>query len=71
MSYNLKTPADVLRAIKDDAIQMIELRFTDLPGLWQHFSVPANTFDLENFARGVGFAGDGYSPIIMAQALSE
>jgi glutamine synthetase len=55
MSYNLKTPEDVLRAIKDDAIQMIELWFTDLPGLWHHFSVPANTFDLENFARGVGF----------------
>ena len=55
MSYNLKTPEDVLRAIKDDDIQMIELRFTDLPGLWQHFSVPANTFDLKNFARGIGF----------------
>jgi hypothetical protein len=40
MSYNCKTPEDILRTIKDDKIEMIDLRFTDLPGLWQHFSVP-------------------------------
>ena len=40
MSYKLTTPEGVLKAIKDDKIAMVDLRFTDLPGLWQHFSVP-------------------------------
>jgi hypothetical protein len=31
--YNLKTAEDLLGVIKDDKIQMIDLRFTDLPGL--------------------------------------
>ena len=57
MSYNLKTPEDVLRAIKDDKIQMIDLRFTDLSGLWQHCSVPPSVFGLESFEDGVGYSG--------------
>jgi glutamine synthetase len=57
MSYNLNSPEDVLRVIKDEKIQMIDLRFTDLSGLWQHFSVPPNLFDLESVERGVGFDG--------------
>ncbi len=57
MSYNLKTPEDVLRAIKDDKIQMIDLRFTDLSGLWQHCSVPPSVFGLESFEDGVGYGG--------------
>jgi glutamine synthetase len=57
MSYNLKTPEDVLRTIKADAIQILELRFTDLAGLWQHFSVPAKAVNLEDFERGFGSDG--------------
>jgi glutamine synthetase len=59
MSYNLSTPEDVLRLIKDEKIQGIDLRFTDLSGLWQHFLVPSTAFDLESVGRGVRF--DGYS----------
>ena len=33
---------------------MIDLRFTDLPGLWQHFSV-RRAFDLESLSDGIGF----------------
>ena len=40
MSYNCKSADDVLKTIKDDKIEMVDLRFADLPGLWQHFSVP-------------------------------
>jgi glutamine synthetase len=57
MSYNCKTNEDVLRTIKDQKIEMIDLRFTDLPGLWQHFSVPPSALDLDSFADGVGFDG--------------
>src|SRR5215475_5675684 len=57
MSYDLKTPEDVVRAIKDDKIAMIDLRFTDLPGTWQHFSVPPRALDADAFEEGVGFDG--------------
>ena len=57
MSYNCKTAEDVLRTIKDDKVEMIDLRFTDLPGLWQHFSVPPSALDSDSFVDGVGFDG--------------
>jgi glutamine synthetase len=57
MAYKLKTPEDVLRTIKDDKIEMVDLRFTDLPGTWQHFSVPPSSFDADSFEDGVGFDG--------------
>ena len=57
MSYDCKSPEDVLKTIKDDKIEMIDLRFADLPGLWQHFSVPPRALNLDSFADGVGFDG--------------
>ena len=54
---HLETPDEVLKAIKDDDIVMVDLRFTDLPGLWQHFSVPPSALDLDSFTEGVGFDG--------------
>jgi glutamine synthetase len=57
MPCSCKSPEDVLRTIKDDKIEMIDLRFTDLPGLWQHFSVPPRAFDSDSIAEGVGFDG--------------
>ena len=38
MSLKCAVAEDVLKAIKDNKVQMIDLRFTDLPGTWQHFS---------------------------------
>lgn len=29
-----RTPSDVLALIKEKGIQMVDLRFTDLPGVW-------------------------------------
>lgn len=57
MSYDCKNPEDVLKTIKDDKIEMVDLRFADLPGLWQHFSVPPRALNLDSFADGVGFDG--------------
>ena len=57
MTYECTTPEDVLRTIKDHKIQMIDLRYTDLPGQWQHFSVPPSALDLESFEGGVRFDG--------------
>ena len=34
------TPKDVLKMAKEKGVKIIDLRFIDFPGLWQHFSIP-------------------------------
>jgi glutamine synthetase len=48
---------DVLALATDAGAQIVDLRFCDLPGLMQHFSVPMRELDEENFAAGFGFDG--------------
>ena len=36
-----KTSKDVEKLAKDAKVQIIDLRFVDLPGVWQHFSLPS------------------------------
>jgi glutamine synthetase len=50
-----KTVADVVKMGKE--VQMVDLRFTDLPGTWQHFSMPARELTEELFDEGIGFDG--------------
>ena len=57
MSLGCKTPEDVTRAIKEHDIKIADVRFTDLPGTWQHFSVPVSTIDADTFSEGIGFDG--------------
>jgi glutamine synthetase len=51
------TSAEVMKLIKDQGIQVVDLKFVDLPGLWQHFSVSAREFAEDAFTDGVGFDG--------------
>ena len=51
------TPNDVMALIKEKGILAIDLRFIDLPGLWQHFTVSAKELDVDAFEDGVGFDG--------------
>src|SRR5437867_5776209 len=48
---------NVLDLIRQKGIQVVDLKFTDLPGQWQHFSLPARTVDEELFRDGIGFDG--------------
>jgi len=57
MLYECKSPEDLLKTIKDNKIEMIDLRFTDVPGLWQHFSVPPRALGHDSIVDGVGFDG--------------
>jgi glutamine synthetase len=50
-------PADVVRQIRDQKIQMVDFRFIDLPGIWQHFTIPAQEVDESIFEDGLGFDG--------------
>src|SRR3981189_1487063 len=57
MVQNGATAEDLLKTIKDQNVQMIDLRFTDLPGVWQHFSVPPAAMNIDAFNEGIGFDG--------------
>ncbi|NIJ13867.1 glutamine synthetase [Saccharomonospora amisosensis] len=51
------TADDVLRLIADEDVQFIDVRFCDLPGIMQHFTVPAKAFDADAFEEGLAFDG--------------
>ena len=51
------TTNEVMAKIKDEGIRVIDLRFVDLPGLWQHFTVSAKEFSADIFEEGIGFDG--------------
>lgn len=50
-----KTVKDAVKMGKE--VQMVDLRFTDMPGVWQHFSIPARHLNEELFEEGIGFDG--------------
>jgi glutamine synthetase len=54
---DIKTPGDVLALVAKEKLPIVDLRFMDFPGLWQHFSVPARELTPESFERGFGFDG--------------
>lgn len=51
------TPKDVLTLIKRKQIKSVDVRFTDTPGTWQHFSIPATELEEDSFKAGLGFDG--------------
>ncbi|MFC1770289.1 type I glutamate--ammonia ligase [Candidatus Margulisiibacteriota bacterium] len=53
----INTPEDVIALVKKENIKIIDLRFTDLPGTWQHFSIPASALEPSTFEQGLGFDG--------------
>jgi glutamine synthetase len=53
----MATPQDILGMIKDQNIQMIDLKFIDMPGTWQHLTVFQNQIDEDSFTAGVPFDG--------------
>ena len=61
-----KTPKEVIEYAKAQGAKMLDLRFIDLPGVWQHTSVPIHRLDEAAFEDGFGFDGSsirGYQPI--------
>ena len=66
MDLKCKTPADVLKAAKDNKVKMVDVKFVDMPGMWQHFSVPLHELETDSFTDGYGFDGSsirGYQDI--------
>ncbi len=52
-----KKPSEILDLIKKNGVKMVDIRFTDVPGTWQHNSVPADMIDEEALVDGIGFDG--------------
>ena len=51
------TPADVGKLVTDNKVQIVDFKFVDMPGTWQHFSVPLSQFSVDLFEEGLGFDG--------------
>jgi glutamine synthetase len=57
MSMDCKTPDDVLKAIKDNTIAYVDLRFTDPRGKWQHLTMVSSHISGDSFTDGIMFDG--------------
>jgi len=60
------TPKEVLDLAKENGAKIVDLRFMDFPGLWNHFSVPMRELEESSFEDGFGFDGSsirGWQPI--------
>ena len=52
-----KTSSNVQKLAKERGIKIVDLKFVDLPGVWQHFSIPVEDLSDELFGEGIGFDG--------------
>ncbi|MDQ3052453.1 MAG: glutamine synthetase beta-grasp domain-containing protein, partial [Actinomycetota bacterium] len=63
-----QSPDQVVKYISDNDVEYVDVRFCDLPGVMQHFTIPATTFGEGTFSDGLGFDG---SSIRGFQAINE
>ena len=57
---------DVLAFAKERKAEMVDMKFIDLPGVWQHITYPVKQLELDVFEKGFGFDGSsirGWQPI--------
>ena len=62
------TPSEVVALAKEKNIKIVDLKFMDLPGMWQHFSLMVDELSEDLFEEGIGFDG---SSIRGFQAINE
>src|SRR5437867_2585021 len=48
---------DALDLVKKNKVEIVDFKFVDVPGLWQHFSIPAAELTADLFEEGIGFDG--------------
>lgn len=51
------TPKDVIKMAQENKAVMVNFKFLDFPGIWQHFAVPISELKEEIFEEGLGFDG--------------
>jgi len=52
-----RTPKDVLKLAADNNVVAVDFKFMDMPGQWQHLTVPISQLDESSFEDGFGFDG--------------
>jgi len=60
------TPKHVMEMAKEQGAKVVDIRFMDFPGIWQHFTVPMSELEEASFEDGYGFDGSsirGWQPI--------
>ena len=62
------TPSEVVALAKENNVKIVDLKFMDLPGMWQHFSIMVDELSEDLFSEGIGFDG---SSIRGFQAINE
>jgi hypothetical protein len=50
-------PREVIERAKAEGVEVVDVRFIDLPGTWQHFSLPIGELEEDGFTDGLGFDG--------------
>jgi glutamine synthetase len=53
----IMTPKEIVKFAKDQGARMVDLKFMDYPGMWQHFTVPIAQLEEGSFEEGFGFDG--------------
>src|SRR3954468_16019709 len=59
-------PKDVIAFAKENNCKFVDFKFIDLPGIWQHTTIPVQRLNEELFEEGIGFYGSsarGWQPI--------
>src|SRR5437667_652323 len=51
------TPKQVVEFAREKGVKIVDLRFIDLPGIWQHFSITTGELTEDVFDEGLGFDG--------------
>ena len=71
MKLKSSTPKDLMSEIKNMDIKMVDMRFTDIPGTTQHFTIPIKFLDEDRFSDGLGFDGSSVNNINLFIILDE
>jgi glutamine synthetase len=56
-SVSEKKAYDIIKLAKDENVEFVDVRFCDLPGIMQHFTIPISFFDQAVFEEGLAFDG--------------
>src|SRR5258708_37570431 len=51
------TPKSVLETARRQGAKMVDIKFVDTFGTWQHFSLPISELNEDAFSEGLGFDG--------------
>jgi glutamine synthetase len=51
------TPKEAIALANEKEVKIVDLRFCDIHGTWQHFAIPVGEFDEGTFEEGLGFDG--------------